>query len=317
MNIYEDLKEKNGYVTALAPMEGVIDSVFRQVLCEIGRPDIFFTEFLSVEGFCSKGKERVSHRLEFSKKEKPVIIQLWGNIPEYYAETIKEVKKLKPDGIDINIGCSVRNVLSGGRCSALIKEKDLVKEIIAVVKQEAGDLPVSVKTRLGYDEIDVEGWIGFLLEQGLDLITVHGRISKEGYSEAAKWDYISKCVELRDEISPTTLIIGNGDVKSLKQGQEYVKKYGVDGFMVAREIMNNPWLFSGKKDITKEERLKILRQHLELFEKTWKGKKPFNSQKKYIKMYIKDFDGANELRKELMEATKIEEIYRLLEPNSI
>jgi tRNA-dihydrouridine synthase len=312
MNIYEKIKEKKGYITALAPMEGVTDSVFRQILCQIGRPDLFFTEFLSVEGYCSKGKEKVSHRLKFSKKEKPIVIQLWGNVPEYYAETVKHIKRLKPDGIDINIGCSVRNVLSGGRCSALIKEMDLVKEIILAVKQEAGELPVSVKTRLGYDKIDVEGWIGFLLEQELDLITIHGRISKDGYSEPAKWEYISKCVELRDEISPTTLIIGNGDVKSLKQGQEYVKKYGVDGFMIAREVMNNPWVFSGREDITKDERLRILIKHFNLFEKVWNDEKPFNSQKKYIKTYIKDFDGANELRKKLMETTNIEQLYELL-----
>ena len=294
-------------------MEGVTDTVFRQILCDIGRPDLFFTEFLSVEGFCSKGKERVSHRLNFSKKEKPIVIQLWGNIPEYYVETIKHIKKLKPDGIDINIGCSVRNVLSGGRCSALIKEKDLVKDIIAAVKQEAGDLPISVKTRLGYDEVDIEGWIGFLLEQDLDLITIHGRVSKEGYDKSAKWDDIAKCVQLRDEISPTTLIIGNGDIKSLKQGQEYVKKYGVDGFMIARAIMNNPWFFTEKEEISVNERIDVLKKHFELFDKTWKDKKPFDSQKKYIKSYVSGFEGASDLRIELMETSTTKELLKVLE----
>ena len=217
MNIYERIKSKRGYITALAPMEGVTDSLFRQMICKIGRPDLFFTEFLNVEGFCSEGKEKVVHRVKFLQKEKPIVVQLWGNTPDYYEKTVRSVKKLEPDGIDINIGCSVRDILSSGKCSALIKEKDLVKEIISVVKKEAGDLPVSVKTRLGYDAIDVEGWIGFLLEQDLDLLTIHGE-HHEGYTPA-KWDEISRCVELRDRISPTTLILGNGDVKSLNRGK--------------------------------------------------------------------------------------------------
>ncbi|HRY22578.1 MAG TPA: tRNA-dihydrouridine synthase [Candidatus Dojkabacteria bacterium] len=315
MNIYWKIKKKKGYISALAPMEGVTDTVFRQVLCDIGRPDLFFTEFLNVEGFCSKGKEKVIHRLDFTRKERPIIVQLWGNTVEDYVETLKYVKKLKPDGIDINIGCSVRDVLSGGRCSALIKEKPLVKEIIEAVQGASGGLPVSVKTRLGYDEVDVEGWIGFLLTLDLDLITVHGRISKEGYSTPARWDMIAECVKLRDQISPETLIIGNGDIKSLKQGEEYVKRYGVDGFMVARGIMNNPWLFSGRRleEISTREKVDILIKHLRLFDKTWEGEKPFNSQKKYIKAYITGFDGANELRKELMETSTTEEVVKILD----
>lgn len=315
VNIYERIKRREGYISALAPMEGVTDSVFRQILCEIGRPDLFFTEFLNVEGFCSRGREKVVHRLDFTKREKPVIVQLWGNTPEDYVETLKYVKKLKPDGIDINIGCSVRDVLSSGRCSALIKEKDLVKEIVEAVKDASGSLPVSVKTRLGYDEVDVEGWIGFLLGLNLDLITVHGRISKEGYSTPSRWDKIADCVALRDEISPDTLIIGNGDIKSLKQGEEYVEKFGVDGFMVARGIMNNPWLFSGRKrkEIPHEEKKEVLLKHLKLFDKTWEGTKPFNSQKKYIKAYISGFDGASELRKELMGTTTTEEVVKILD----
>jgi tRNA-dihydrouridine synthase len=315
VNIYEKIKKEKGYISALAPMEGVTDTVFRQVLCDIGRPDLFFTEFLNVEGFCSKGREGVIHRLDFSKKEKPIIIQLWGNTPKDYVETLKYVKKLKPDGIDINIGCSVRDVLSGGRCSALIKEKDLVKEIIETVQGSCGGLPVSVKTRLGYDEVDVEGWIGFLLTLDLDLITVHGRISKEGYSTPSKWDKIAECVKLRDKISPKTLIIGNGDIKSLKQGKEYVEKYGVDGFMVARGVMNNPWLFSGRKmkEVSFEEKKHVLLKHLKLFDKTWKGTKPFNSQKKYIKAYICGFDGASELRKSLMNVSTTDEVVKILD----
>jgi len=314
MNIYRQILKKKGHILALAPMEGVTDTVFRQVLCKIGKPDLFFTEFLNVEGFCSKGREKVIHRLDFRNIEKPVVVQLWGNVPEYYAETVEYVKTLNPDGIDINMGCSVRDVLSSGRGSALINDKVLAKEIIDVVKESAGDLPVSVKTRIGFDKIDTEEWIGFLLEQGLDMITVHGRLSREGYSTPSRWDEIAKCVKLRNEIAPDTIVLGNGDVKDIEQAKEYVDRYGVDGVMIGRAILTNPWLFSGRKpeDISKEERVEVLKKHLEIFEKERGEMNIFNSQKKYIKAYISNFETAGELRSKLMDTSSSLEIMDIL-----
>ena len=314
MNIYKQIIKKKGHIVALAPMEGVTDTVFRQVLCKIGKPDLFFTEFLNVEGFCSKGREKVIHRLDFRDIEKPVIVQLWGNVPEYYAETIEYVKTLNPDGIDINMGCSVRDVLSSGRGSALINDKVLAKEIIDVVKESAGDLPVSVKTRIGFDKIETEEWIGFLLKQGLDMITVHGRLSREGYSTPSRWDEIAKCVKLRESISPKTVILGNGDVKDIRQAKEYSDKYSVDGVMIGRAILNNPWLFSGRQpeDISKEERITTLLHHLDIFEKEKGNMNIFNSQKKYIKAYISNFDTAGELRSKLMDTSSSLEIMDIL-----
>jgi tRNA-dihydrouridine synthase len=314
MNIYKHLLEKKGHILALAPMEGVTDTVFRQVLCEIGKPDLFFTEFLNVEGFCSKGREKVVHRLDFKDIEKPVVVQLWGNVPEYYAETIEYVKTLNPDGIDINMGCSVRDVLSSGRGSALINDKVLAKEIIDVVKESAGDLPVSVKTRIGFDKIDTEGWIGFLLEQGLDMITVHGRLSREGYATPSRWDEIAKCVKLRNDVSPKTVILGNGDIKNIGQAEEYSDKYSVDGVMIGRTILTNPWLFSGRQpeDISKEERITTLLHHLDTFEEEKGDMNIFNSQKKYIKAYISNFDGAVELRTTLMELNTVDDVKDIL-----
>lgn len=314
MNIYQEILQKSEHIFALAPMEGVTDTVFRQVLCDIGKPDLFFTEFLNVEGFCSKGRERVVHRLDFRDIEKPVVVQLWGNVPEYYAQTIEYVKGLNPDGIDINMGCSVRDVLSSGRGSALINDRVLAKEIIDAVKESVGKLPVSVKTRIGFDKVDTEGWIGFLLEQKLDMITVHGRLSKEAYSTPSRWDEIARSVRLRDSISPDTLILGNGDVKDINQASEYVKKYGVDGVMIGRAILNNPWLFSGRKpeDISKEERFEVLKKHLEIFEKERGDMDIFNSQKKYIKAYISNFDTAADMRIQLMTADSTSQVMQLL-----
>ncbi len=316
-NIYEKILKDQGRILGLSPMEGVTDTVFRQVLCKIGKPDLFFTEFLNVEGFCSKGMKKVVHRLDFRSVEKPVIIQLWGNVPEYYAKTIEYVKTLNPDGIDINMGCSVRDVLSSGRGSALINDKILAKEIIDVAKERAGDLPVSVKTRIGFDKIETEEWIGFLLEQGLDMITVHGRLSREGYATPSRWDEIAKCVKLRDSISPNTLILGNGDVKSKSQAEEYVRKYKVNGVLIGRAILNNPWLFSKDLEkqngnVSKEERITTLLHHLDIFEKEKRDMNIFNSQKKYIKAYISNFEGAVELRTRLMDLNTVDAVRDLL-----
>jgi len=296
----------------LSPMEDVTDTVFRQILCKIGKPDVFFTEFMNVEGYCSVGKDRVDHRVRFSEIERPIVIQLWGNIPEDFAKTVKELKELNPDGFDINMGCAVRNVLSTGGGSALIKEPDLAKEIIKAVKQEAGCIPVSVKTRLGYSIVDTENWIGLLLNQGLDMLTVHGRIAKDSYAIPSRWDEIQKVVKMRDEISPTTLIIGNGDITSSRQGEEYVKTYGTDGYMVGRGILNNPWIFSGREDIPEEERFNILLEHAKLFNEVWGDTKNFSVIKKYIKAYISDFEGANELRQRLMMVNSYEDLVSLI-----
>lgn len=313
MNIFQTIKQEQGFLAVLSPMEDVTDTVFRQMLCKIGKPDVFFTEFMNVEGYCSVGKNKVDHRIQFSEIERPLVIQLWGNIPEDFAKTVREIKELKPDGFDINMGCAVRNVINTGGGSALIKEPELAKEIIQAVKQEAGAIPVSVKTRLGYYTVDTENWIGLLLNQGLDMLTVHGRIAKDSYAIPSRWDEIQKAVKMRDELSPTTLIMGNGDITSSRQGEEYVKTYGTDGYMVGRGILNNPWLFSGREDILEEERFNVLLEHAKLFNEVWGEEKNFRVIKKYIKAYISDFEGANELRQRLMMVNSYEDLKSILE----
>jgi tRNA-dihydrouridine synthase len=312
VNIFQSIKKENGHLAMLSPMEDVTDTVFRQILCRIGKPDVFFTEFMNVEGYCSVGREKVNHRIQFDEIERPIIIQLWGNIPEDFAKTVRDIRELKPEGFDINMGCAVRNVLNTGGGSALIKEPELAKEIIAAVKQEANDIPVSVKTRLGYSTVDTENWIGLLLNQGVDMLTVHGRIAKDNYAIPSRWEEIQKTVKLRNDISPTTLIIGNGDITSSRQGEEYTKVYGTDGYMVGRGILANPWLFCGREDVPEEERLDILLAHAKLFNETWGIQKNFSVIKKYIKAYISDFEGANELRQRLMMVNSYEDLKELI-----
>jgi len=302
-------------IKCLAPMEDVTDTVFRQNLCDIGKPDIFFTEFMNVDGYCSEGKDVVAKRIFFEDMERPIIVQLWGNSPENFAKATKDiVKKIKPDGIDINMGCSVRDVLRTGGGSALIKDEELSSRIIGTVKENAHNIPVSVKTRIGYDKIDYS-WIEFLLSKKLAMLTVHGRLAKEGYSTQSRWDIFKKIKELRDEISPDTLLIGNGDIKNTKEGEELTKEYGLDGYMVGRGILTNPWLFSGREDISKKERLETLKKHLEIFEQVYGEEKNFNTQKKYIKAYVSGFDGAGKLREELMNTRTFKEIKIIIEKN--
>jgi tRNA-dihydrouridine synthase len=170
---------------------------------------------------------------------------------------------------------------------------------------------VSVKTRLGYDEVITKEWFTFLLKQNLDLITVHGRVSKDGYSDPIKWDEIARVVELRDEISPTTVILGNGDIEDLDMADEYIDRYGVDGVMIGRAVMQNPWVFARRDEISKKERLDTLKYHLELFKATWEGVKPFYSQNKYVKMYLSNFEGAQELRMKFMKCDTVDEALQL------
>jgi nifR3 family TIM-barrel protein len=313
MRTYQQILNRKEKIYALAPMEDVTDTVFRQILCDIGKPDLFFTEFMNTDGYMSKGLEEVAQRLRFSSKERPITFQLWGNNPENYADTVKCIKKLKPDGIDINLGCSVRNVLTSGHCAALIKRPNMVKRIIKAVKAEVENIPISVKTRLGYDRVATDEWIGFLLEQELDLITVHGRIAKQGYDQLADWGEISKVVKLRNEISPSTIVLGNGDIKDLEMADRYIEEYHVDGVMLARAVMENPWVFARRDEIPKGERLEVLKKHLELFNDIWGDRKPFSTQKKYIKMYLSHFPDAQELRMRFMKSKTIDEALQLYE----
>lgn len=296
---------------ALAPMEDVTDTVFRQIIMSCGRPNIFFTEFMSVEGFTSKGRDQVAHRLQYNKKEKPLIAQIWGIKPEAFAIATKEISKMGFDGIDINMGCPQKKIVNTGGCAMLIKNPSLAKEIILAVKENTKDVPISVKTRIGYEKIIIEDWIGFLLEQDLSALTVHGRIAVEMSLKPANWDEIKRAVELRNQISPKTIIIGNGDITSYDDGISKAQKYGVDGLMVGRGIFKNPYFFNSQinfDNISVKIKLELLKRHVELFIKTWGKEKNFEILKKYFKIYINGFDGAQDLRNKLMLCKTAEEI---------
>ena len=300
----------------LAPMEDVTDTVFRRIVMSCGAPDLYFTEFTSVDGLNSIGYEYVAKRLEFTQTEYPLIAQIWGAKPENYYKAAKELVEMGFDGIDINMGCPVKDVIKLGVCSALIKNPKLAAEIIQATKEgAAGKIPVSVKTRIGFNTIQTEEWLGFLLDQDIAALTVHGRTVKEQSKVPAHWDEIAKAVRLRNAKNIKTVIIGNGDVQSLEEAHARVEETGVDGIMVGRGIFHDPWLFNKEHhgdEVTFEEKITKLIEHIELYQETWVTKKPYAILKKFFKCYINGTPGASELRAELIVLDSPEEVVKRL-----
>ena len=300
--------------TVMAPMDDVTDSVFRQIILSAARPDVFFTEFANVDGLVHGANGIPLRKLSFTSNQHPVVAQIWGTDPTNFEKAAKMVVKLGFDGIDINMGCPVRDVVKMGAGSGLIGNYDLVKEIIKTTKKGAGKIPVSVKTRLGKNENIATDWITFLLEQKLAALTVHARVAKQMSAGIADWEEIGKIVKIKNKIAPDTIIIGNGDVKSYSNVLEKYKKYKVDGVMIGRGVFANPWVFC--KVIVGHDRkdyVDLLTRHINLFEKTWGNTKNFNVLKKFFKMYINGFDGASALRQKLMETENFDQVRKLLD----
>ena len=308
MNIYDELKKP---VLALSPMEGITDCAFRKIVILSSRPGLVYTEFLNVDGFNSKGRDDVSKRLLNLDEDIPAVVQLWGLKPENFKKTAEVIRKEYPEfkGIDLNMGCSVRNVLSRGAGAGLINCPDLAKEIIEATKEGAGNLPVSVKTRIGYGAVDTNNWISFLLEQDLKVLSVHGRTAKQGYSGEADWKEIGTVVKLRDEMKRHTYIFGNGDIKSLKEAEEKIKKYNLDGILIGRAAWNNPWVF-GRKSIEQvpfEEKKEMLLKHIQIYMDVY-GSENIYELRKFFKTYINGFNGASKVRQEMMGIEKGKEL---------
>ncbi len=304
-NFWKKLKKP---IIVMAPMSGVTDDAFRLMLLKHGRPDVFWTEFVSVEGLFSKGRESCLKTLDFSPGEHPIVAQIFGSDPIYFKMAAEEIEKLGFDGIDINMGCPDKAIEQKGAGAALIKDVNLAKQIIRATKEGAKKIPVSVKTRLGYDENQITEWIKPLLEENIAALTIHFRTRKEMYRSPAQWDLAKEIVRLRNLYSPETLIIGNGDVKSLTQAYALAEENQIDGIMIGRATLGNPWFFSNRLPTT-PERLKAIIEHAELFN----DPRQFNVMKKHFHAYAKGFNGAPELRDRLMEAKDYSEVKKLIE----
>ena len=289
--------------SVLAPMDGVTDNVFRQIIVETGKPDVLFTEFTNCDGLLSSGREKVMRRLKFNSDEHLIVAQIWGTDPEAFYKSAKICVELGFDGIDINMGCPVRDVTQRGACSALIDTPQLAADIIQATKDGAGMLPVSVKTRVGRKTEIIDRWIRFLLSQNLSALTIHLRTGAEMSKVPAHWEYMPQIVRLRNEISAQTVIIGNGDVQDLAEGEDKVKQYQIEGVMYGRAVFNNPWLFNkniDKNNVGVKQRLCLFKHHLDLFREEYGESANYAILKKYCKIYLNSFANAAELREKIM-----------------
>lgn len=304
----------------LAPMADVTDVAFRQIIVSCGKPDVLFTEFTSCDGLCSeKGRPKLLPNLKYGENERPIIAQFFGSKPENFYKCAQLAVELGFVGIDINMGCPAGKIIKHDSGAGLIRNPELAKEIIYETKRGAStnigqSLPVSVKTRIGYSKITTEEWITHLIEAGPAAITIHGRTMKEMSKVPTHWDEIGKAAVLcRKTDIP---IIGNGDIMTYTEGVTKAEQYGLDGIMIGRGIFSNPWFFNPSIDPTtktSQERIELLKKHIELFTELWGTSKNFDAMKKFFKVYISGWDGAKELRTKLMTTKTAEEVLSMLE----
>ena len=322
-NFWQKLKKP---FFALAPLADVTDVAFREIIAkyskhgtEGGGPDVFWTEFVSADGLCNPtGRKKLLIDLAYTEAERPIVAQLFSSKLENMRQAAKIVSELGFDGIDINMGCPDKTIEKQGAGANLIKNPKLAQEIIKAAMAGGGGLPISVKTRIGYHQENLEEWLGALLETKPAAITVHARTRKEMSKVPARWKEVARAVELAR--GSGTLIIGNGDVIDLADARAKARETGADGVMLGRAIFGNPWLFNrdsllqcsqehwSRESAEVREKLKVMVEHTELFEKKLGKIKNFAIMKKHYKAYANGFDGAKELRMKLMETKNAEEV---------
>ena len=375
----------------LAPMEATTDVVFRHVVAQAGRPDVFFTEFTNATGWFRAGDKAIGGRLVKTTDESPIVAQLLGSDPEAMTALSQHCSKLGYDGIDINMGCPDQSAIKGGGGADMIRHPERAAVIIAAAKESG--LPVSVKTRLGYTYVDEwREWLGFLLQQDIAALTIHLRTKKEMSKVPAHIELIDQIKALRDEIAPETILIINGDIANRAHGEALAATHGIDGIMIGRGVFTDPFCFSrlpplhtpvssssqlvassletsaqtreareasslrsedcltqhlfaekilgssatSKEDDGRDSRreeavtrdtggnaelasnkhqlIDLLRFHLDQFDyyQPQMGR-PFETLKRYFKIYIRDFDGASSLRDTLMQCRSTDEVRSVLD----
>ncbi len=318
----------------MAPMDDVTDFAFRQMFARFGLPKrggagfwqslakilprktqknfVSFTEFVSADGLSladEKGKQKLLKKLKFKENEHPIVAQIFGSNIDNLKNAARLVEELGFDGVDINMGCPDKSVEKTGSGSALIKNPELAKKIVSELKAVV-NIPVSVKTRLGYYHIDMD-WIKEILSSEPAVLTVHLRTRQEMSKVDAHWETVDNLLKLRNEISPKTKLVANGDIKNLEEAKEKISQYGLDGVMIGRGLFGNPLFFSGKK-MNKNERIRLLKEHIKIFEENLLDTKSYSVMKKHFKAYISDFNDARALRAHLMETQTPQEALEIL-----
>ena len=308
---------------AMAPMKDVTDIAFRALVARKGKPDVFWTEFVSADGLyhtreIAKMDDTVNplmRDLLIGEGQRPVVAQIFSSKPEMITYATKLVAELGFDGVDLNMGCPDRSVEKQGAGAALVKNPALAAELIRVTK-EAGSLPVSVKTRIGYNTENLDEWLTALLEAEPAAITLHLRTRKELSLVRADWELMKKAVAIRNKVAPGVLLIGNGDIESLEEGRQLAAETGCDGIMIGRGMFGNPWVFAGRTEHGLEEKLAALIEFAHNFE-TISPPKSFALLKKHIKAFVSGFAGAADLRAKLMAADNATGLEHILRENQL
>ena len=351
-------------IIGLAPMDGVTDASFRFITARYGRPDVMFTEFVNIQSAFYSAHTLLKD-LSYSEMERPVVAQIYGREPELFYKVAHIVGELGFDGLDINMGCPSRKVAASGCGAALIRVPELAREIIRAAQRGIADwsagqsleqvgieasviasieaanclrtgfrararrrlIPVSVKTRLGYERNIVEDWIALLLEEKPAVISLHGRTLQQGYKGNADWHAIGRAAAIA--IGSNTLILGNGDAQDLADAFKRVRETHVDGVLLGRAAQGNPWLFAGKDHIkttgannpltawsaapvSLEERFHVIAEHCEHYEKLMANRN-FVAMRKHLTWYCKHFRGAAEMRSQMIRVNSAREVADCLE----
>lgn len=298
-------------------MEDVTDAAFRRLIARYGKPDVFYTEFTSADGLVlapEAGQKAIRKRLVYAEEEKPIVVQLFSAYPERMEAAARIVSEMGFAGIDINMGCPDRSIEKGGCGAAMIKDPAHAKEIIRAAKRGAGELPVSVKTRIGYAKNELETWLPALLSEAPAEVTIHARTRNELSDVPARWEHVQRAVEIRNELGSDARIVGNGDVRDIADARAKAAETGCDGVMLGRAIYGNPWLFADRSTPpTPHERLTALIEHLQLFDELMSDITNFSVMKKHFKAYISGWDHAKDLREELMETHASQEAIAILQ----
>ena len=286
-------------------MEDVTDTVFRRIVAGCGRPDLFFTEFIHTDVVLAPRGSRpgVTPRLRYTPEERPLIAQIWGTDPASFARASVRLARMGFDGVDINMGCPVRKIRTKGACAGLIRNPPLAAELIAAARE--GGLPLSVKTRTGFDRHETESWISHLLGQRIDALIVHGRYALQESEGQADWNEIGRCAALARDLGVETAILGNGDVSSRSEIAARSRTYRLDGVVVGRGVFADPYLFAVDGSAGRfaaapaAEKVRLLLAHVRLYREVWGTTRNYEILKKFYKIYLTGFDGAAQLRDQL------------------
>jgi len=345
MNFLKYIQENK--IVGLAPMDGFTDEPARLLQTKIAKPDVMYTEFVSAEGLWM-GSEKLFDPLLYRKEEKPIIAQLFGKDPNSFYKATIVCLELGFDGVNINMGCPANKVVRHGGGASLIMTNTAFELIKTVVKARQDwfknkiDIEkiglkkkslikfknvlnycqyngkkiwpiVSVKTRLGIDSDISSSWISKLTETGIDLITLHGRTLKQGYAGKADWQAIDKACKIAKEINPKLIFWGNGDIKNRLMAKKYIKKYGIDGILIGRASVGNPWVFEkNKRNIDINEKYKAMMLHAQIFTDVF-PKRSLEHLRSKLLAYTKNFWKAKQIRKKLVGVANIADLERLEE----